>query len=349
MASRGAQRQHGEANSERWLKGLDVVESSLIRDYHVEQAAAAKAVYLASRSAPDDSADWAKALRLAREKIADTLRASDSLSKVAYALQQSGAHSLVLRHLMAPPISQDQFALLCPEWSKQREKTGGRTPSAKAQAVASAFELWRSRSLTSWVDQGRPPLKRELKRLLWAIAPLIANQQIQTIQRTRAAAAQEGAVIAMLERKGWTRLPARSLDTRGDLPPLHYSYKTRFATEGGSQEVDLALGLHGVVVLAMECKVSNDKTNSIKRINDVVKKAVAWKDHWARFVRTAALLQGVINPSDVHRLLDKGVDVFWSHDLARFETWLDAEIAAGEAIMAQERHVPYLTTRPKRV
>lgn len=72
----------------------------------------------------------------------------------------------------------------------------------------------------------------------------------------------------------------------------------------------------------MECKVTNDDLNSIKRVNDVLKKATAWKIHWGNFVETAALLQGVIKAADVSRLEEAGVHVFWSHDLAAFEAWL---------------------------
>ncbi len=103
-------------------------------------------------------------------------------------------------------------------------------------------------------------------------------------------------------------------------------HKTRFATANEPQEVDVALGLNGSVVLAMECKVSNDPTNSVKRINDVLKKATAWKTHWGNFVKPAALLQGVIAERDVMRLLDENVEVFWSHDLGRFEEWIAGSV-----------------------
>lgn len=100
-------------------------------------------------------------------------------------------------------------------------------------------------------------------------------------------------------------------------------HKTRFATSTTTpQEVDVALGLPNTIVLAMECKVSNDETNSVKRVNDILKKAHAWKAHWGSFVKTATVLQGVIAAKDVMRLLDDGVEVFWSHELARFEHWL---------------------------
>lgn len=48
----------------------------------------------------------------------------------------------------------------------------------------------------------------------------------------------------------------------------------------------------------------------------------AWKEHWGSFVKPAALLQGVIAERDVMRLLDANVEVFWSHDLDRFEEWI---------------------------
>ncbi len=75
----------------------------------------------------------------------------------------------------------------------------------------------------------------------------------------------------------------------------------------------------------MECKVTNDETNSVKRINDVLKKATAWDDHWGSFVRTAALLEGVVAPKDVQRLTDANVLVFWSHDLDAFRAWLKTQ------------------------
>ncbi len=75
----------------------------------------------------------------------------------------------------------------------------------------------------------------------------------------------------------------------------------------------------------MECKVSNDQTNSVKRINDVLKKSAAWKTHWGSFVKTGALLQGVIAAKDVARLIDDGVEVFWSHDLAALDEWIDTQ------------------------
>jgi len=297
------------------------------RQIHAAHAARAKELYVQSRTPQNDAIDWNDALEAARSLISDTLRSSQGLSDVAGAVQSNGLHTLVLRHLTAPPISQDQFKLVCPLWRKGSEKPGGRVTSTEAQAIAAAFEQRRSRTLTTWLDHKRSAQRFEQARLLWSIAPLIASQQVSTIQRTRAANIQESAVVALLDSMGWTREPARLLDTRAALPLKHYMHKTRYATASGApQEVDLAMGLGNTVVLAMECKVSNDQTNSIKRVNDVLKKATAWHQHWGSFVKTAALLQGVIEPRDVWRLLDAGVEVFWSHNLQYFQVWLETKV-----------------------
>ena len=117
--------------------------------------------------------------------------------------------------------------------------------------------------------------------------------------------------------------------TSGQLPARAFMHKTRFASGiNENQEVDIACGLGGTVVLAMECKVTNDETNSVKRINDIIKKANAWKAHWGVFVKPAALLQGVIKFGDVQRLLDSNVEVFWAHELDSFGDWIDANTMA---------------------
>jgi hypothetical protein len=155
---------------------------------------------------------------------------------------------------------------------------------------------------------------------------MLSVQIAATLWRTRVSAQQEAAVSALLEAKGWLRQSSTLIKTLSDVAPRHFMHKTRFATKTTPQEVDIACGLGETVVLAMECKVTNDHTNSVKRVNDVLKKATAWQEHWGSFVRTAALLQGVIAYKDVRRLLANKVDVFWSHRLGDFEDWLDENV-----------------------
>lgn len=293
-----------------------------MRDYHIEQAALAKEIYVKSRTASADLADWKSALRDSRRSIKQALRASNFLTNVEAAILADTEHARVFRYVLAPPLSKDQFSLCYPS-----SKSLSRKRSVKKQALASAFSQAMSErrveSLTPWLAADREPSSWELRRFFWSISPLLAHQQFATTQRNRLSRIQESQITGILDANGWVRLPSSLLDIKAALPHRRYMHKTRFATSTTApQEVDVALGLRNTVVLAIECKVSNDATNSVKRINDVLKKAHAWKDHWGSFVKTAAVLQGVIAGKDVMRLLDAGVEVFWSHDLARFELWL---------------------------
>lgn len=292
---------------------------------HIENATKAKALYLDTLSVNEATADWRFAVREARKVVAAALRASNLLFDIEGALSVSGAHALVLRQVLAPPVSQDQFKLICPSYSKTSETSG--RPSRKPAEVASTIAERLDLGVAGWISRGQRPTRRELETFLRVASTLIGLQQLSTARRKRLATEQENAVVSGLEANGWTRLPSQLIDTRAAVPERHFMRKTRFATATTTpQEVDIACGLKNSYVLAMECKSTNDETNSVKRVNDVLKKATAWKDHWGSFVMTAALLQGVIAPKDVQRLTDAGVHVFWSHDLATFHTWLAAKM-----------------------
>ena len=236
----------------------------------------------------------------------------------------SGVHTAAFRHLLAPPKSQDQFKLLCSAWSKSTEKTGKGLSEEVAIDVATAIERRLDVSITPWRAAKRPPSAAERSLVVERVISSIAPKATDTAKRNRLSNAQEQAVVKLLLTNKWTQLPSTEIDHRGVVPERHFMHKTRFATATTSaQEVDIACGLRGSIVAAMECKVTNDATNSVKRINDVLKKAAAWKIHYGTFVKTAALLQGVIKPSDVQRLTDEGIQVFWSHDLNLFLDWVE--------------------------
>ncbi len=292
-------------------------------DYHREQAAIASAAYASGMDPVAEAKGWQGARADARALVRAAIEDTDQLSDIAGGLTRSGRHLVALRQMMAPPMSQDQFKILCRSYSKARENSGAAFPREEATSIAAAFETWRDREATGWLDDARPPLDEEVTRLVTATVPLLASQMYTTRRRGASSTTQESAVVDLLLRMGWQRTPSRLIDTRASLGPRQFAHKTRFATTTRPQEVDIACGLGETIVLAMECKVSNDETNSVKRVNDVLKKATSWKDHWGKsFVRTGALLQGVFAFKEVERLLDEGVHVFWSHDIDRLEAYL---------------------------
>jgi hypothetical protein len=247
------------------------------------------------------------------------------LQDIEAALAESGRYLTVFRHLLAPPVSQDQFALLCPHYPKRNEKTGRGLSVEARSAVAEAILASIDRQLAPWLSRNLKPSFRQVRRVVEVVAPLLSQQTAATLRRNRLSAAQEGAVVTLLRSKGWEQQGSTPIAALDGIQRGHFMHKTKFATKTRPQEVDIACGLGKTVVLAMECKVTNDETNSVKRINDVLKKASAWHDHWGSFVQTAALLQGVIALKEVERLLEAKVHVFWSHDLAEFERWIDQQ------------------------
>ena len=300
------------------------MQADLEADYQREQCMIAARLYAESMSPPAMAAAWFSASSAASTIVQSTLNESYALVDIAKALEIRGGHTLVLRQMLAPPLSQDQFAIICPSYNKAYENKDRPIPVEKAALVAEAFLSLRDIRLLPWLSQNRAPTAEEAERVVTAVTPLLASQIHLTAKRTSSSNVQEEAVVALLTSKNWKRLPSRLVDRRASLGAREFMKKTRFATNTRPQEVDIACGLGGTVVLAMECKVSNDTTNSVKRINDVLKKATAWRQHWGEgFVKPAALLQGVIGFKDVERLLDADIAVFWSHDLPRFERWIE--------------------------
>ena len=285
-------------------------------------AQTAEALYVTSLASGAADTDWASAVNASRKRVLAVLRASDHLRDIELALKAAGGHLTVFRHMFGPPLSQDQFALICPAYRKSCEKFD-RPVSDKAVAlVAAAISPLLDPKITPWLHQSRGPTRREIRHLVSTVAPMLSLQVVTTLRRNRLSLAQETAVIELLGEMGWTRMSSGLVKQAATLPACHFMHKTRFATQTRPQEVDIACGLGTSVVLAMECKVTNDRTNSVKRVNDILKKATAWQSHWGSFVRTAALLQGVIADKDVQRLVDAKVQVFWSHDLKLFRAWL---------------------------
>ena len=79
-----------------------------------------------------------------------------------------------------------------------------------------------------------------------------------------------------------------------------------------------------IIVRLWECKVSNSYLNSVKRLNnDAAVKAGSWKrDFGLRQVVPTAVLSGVYK---LHNLVDaqeRGLTLFWAHDLKPLTEWI---------------------------
>lgn len=295
-----------------------------VQTYHRDAAQKAVQVYLAGMAPEPLAEEWRRVCKAVRRDILRTLVETNGLRDLQASLTKSGRHLLILRHLFAPPISQDQLKLILPSYPKGSEKKGTKLTKVAADEFAEAFALRRDPALTAWLDTNANPSRPQVKKLLHTLTPMISSQIFNTVRRNRLSDEQEKAVEALLTAKGWTKSISATVNNTSDLAPEHFMRKTRCKTRTATKEVDIACGVNSSLIMAMECKVSNDATNSVKRVSDVMDKTKAWNDQWGGFIQTAALLQGVIAYKDVARLLDSNVLVFWSHDLQPLSDWLDA-------------------------
>ena len=230
--------------------------------------------------------------------------------QVPATIRSSGAITELLRQLTAPPLSQDQFALICPSYSKNAEKQARPIPLEKAQVVAAAFRRWLDPRILEGVAADR------IAEVAAGPLYILARQKFETDRRIQAAQTQEQAVIDLLDKLGFEGASSREIDQPWTVGERRYMHKTTFRGAAKSTaEVDIAVGMAGGRLLAIECKVSNDATNSIKRVNDVLKKREAWEKGYGSVLTTGAVLSGVIAGKDVARLAAAGVSVFFSHDL----------------------------------
>ena len=77
--------------------------------------------------------------------------------------------------------------------------------------------------------------------------------------------------------------------------------------------------------MALECKVSNSATNSVKRLNnDAAAKAESWRrDFGERQVVPVAVLSGVYKTHNLMEAQDRGLSIFWAHDLDELLKWVE--------------------------
>lgn len=232
----------------------------------------------------------------------------------------SDTHLLeAFRYLAAPPISEDDLQVLAeaPSLAKSRLQ---RTPEAVRRLV-DVVRLVLDRRRFAWVVENREPTEAERGAAIMASAALMAASRVQTKRRNVGKQQQEALVTQTLKDLGLKEVPAREIPTVALAPsPGEFCGESILGTRKG----DIIVRLWDQRVMPIECKVSNSFLNSVKRLNnDAAVKAVSWqRDFGLRQVVPTAVLSGVYN---LHNLVDaqeRGLTLFWAHDLAPLTDWI---------------------------
>ena len=237
--------------------------------------------------------------------------------EVAANLLSDRASREALRYLAGPIISEDDLKTLAEAvFSAKRVRDDPQMVERVVETISRAMDQRRF----VWVAEGRPPTSEEKSAAILATAALMANNRAATARRNFGKETQERLVGEMLERAGFQEVPRRTIETLRAAPsPGQFCRESLLA----GRKADLVVTLWDGRVMPVECKVSNSAVNSFKRLNhEAAAKAEAWiKDLGSVQVVPVAVLSGVFNVRNVQDAQQRGLTVFWSHDLVALERW----------------------------
>lgn len=223
------------------------------------------------------------------------------------------------RYLAGPPISQDDLKVLADARSLSKGHLEN-SPELVQRLIAVVRQVLDRRRF-SWVVENREPTEAERNAAVMASAALMAASRTQTRRRTLGKDQQEAMVKEALKVQGFTEVPSRKIPNISHAPA-----PGEFCGESvlGNRKGDIIVRLWDHRVMPIECKVSNSSTNSVKRLNnDAAVKATSWKvDFGVLQVVPSAVLSGVYK---LHNLLDaqnRGLTIFWAHDLKPLTDWI---------------------------
>ena len=217
-----------------------------------------------------------------------------------------------LRYLAGPPVSEDDLQVLAVVDSLAPGVL--RRDSTAARKVFDVIERVIDQYRFPWVAERAAPTAQQREVALNASAVLLAGQRIQTERRNADKEQQEALVKSYLGSLGFDQVAPTAIRTVVEGPAA-----SQFCGECllGERKADVVLRLHDTRLLAIECKVSNSATNSVKRLNnDAAVKAEHWTDEFGtRQVVPAAVLSGVFKAINLDQAQRRGLALFWAHDL----------------------------------
>jgi XamI restriction endonuclease len=226
-----------------------------------------------------------------------------------------------LRYLAGPPISDDDLQVIAQVDSLSPSRLS--TDSAALARIRDVIVQVLDPHRFPWIAQGREPTSTELQAAVLASSVLLAAQRVQTERRMQGKDGQESELKAYLGGLSMTEVAASAIHTIVKGPA-----STQFCGECalGERKADVVVRLHDTRLLAIECKVSNSATNSIKRLNnDAAVKAEYWLKQFGQAqVVPAALLSGVFNVLNLEQSQQRGLALFWAHDLSHLGAFIES-------------------------
>ncbi|NJM34243.1 MAG: XamI family restriction endonuclease [Rhodomicrobium sp.] len=222
------------------------------------------------------------------------------------------AQRKAFRYLTAPPISEDDLKVLAdtslaPKTMRHDVQAAQRVRDI-VMAVIDPFRF-------PWVKTGAQPTDQQKELAVIASAALAAAQEVQTARRNNSKNAQELKVKDALASIGFKEVGRRSIPILTAAPaPGEFCGESSVA----GTRADVIACLRDGRVMAIECKVSNSRVNSYKRlVHDTGGKAAHWYREIGRAqVIPTAVLSGVFAVENMAMVQDGDLFLFWQHRLS---------------------------------
>lgn len=225
----------------------------------------------------------------------------------------------VLRYLAGPPISDDDLKVIADVTSLAPGVL--KKDPVSLRKVFTVIEQVIDPHRFPWILAGTPPTAQQKEAALLASSVLLAAQRIATERRIDGKDGQEKKVKDYLLTLGFVEVPPVTINTIVRGPQ-----EMQFCSECqlGERKADVVVRLHDTRLMALECKVSNSATNSVKRLNnDAAVKAEYWlKEFGTSQVVPAAVLAGVFKVINLEQAQRRGLSMFWSHDLDKLGAFI---------------------------
>lgn len=290
-----------------------------------EDAAISSGQFRAERLAVSGS--WATHYKLARgkfellfQKLSDLNPSgiSDKSLSEIYGLRLGEA----LRYLAGPPISDDDLQVIADVESLAPNVL--KNDPAALRKVFDVVERVIDPYRFPWLEGGAAPTPQQKEAALLASSVLLAAQRIATERRNDGKDDQETKVKDYLRTTlHFTEARATTINTIVRGPQ-----QMQFCAECqlGERKADVVIRLHDTRLMALECKVSNSGTNSVKRLNnDAAVKAEYWlKLFGTSQVVPAAVLSGVFKVVNLDQAQTRGLALFWAHDLDKLGAFIES-------------------------
>jgi hypothetical protein len=226
-----------------------------------------------------------------------------------------------LRYLAGPPISDDDLQVLADVDSMAPGVLMENPASLRMvfDVIARVIDPHRF----PWIVNGSMPTTQQKEAALLASSVLLAAQRVATERRMDVKARQEQEVKNYLNTIGYQEVPPVEINTIMNGPQ-----GGEFCAECklGDRKADVVLRLNDSRLMAIECKVSNSATNSVKRLNN---DAAAKARHWLQIFGTmqvvpSAMLAGVFKVINLKQAQSQGLAIFWSHDLTKLGEFIES-------------------------